>query len=304
MQAVILDVGSPVACHPLTCTRPLAAIPVANQPLAVAQHAALAHAGFVPAARPAPGRSLYLCGDAWVSAGALGLLLAVRDNVVLRDAEGEPLAWVGTAPAPAPDARPLPADAVSFRLRYPWDLLRLNEVLLAGLTSHIEGDLSPQATVAGCLLLGPGSCVLPGAYIEGQVLIGANCKVGPNCYLRGATSIGDNCHVGQAVEIKNSIVMHDSSVAHLTYCGDSIIGAHANLGAGTITSNFRHDGRPHRSLVAGALVDTGRVKLGAILGDGVHTGIHTSIYPGRKLWPGVWTRPGAVVQHDLTAPTL
>jgi len=54
-----------------------------------------------------------------------------------------------------------------------------------------------------------------------------------------------------------------------------------------------------RSLVAGALVDTGREKLGAVLGDDVHTGINTSIYPGRKLWPGTATAPGAVVREDV-----
>ena len=52
-------------------------------------------------------------------------------------------------------------------------------------------------------------------------------------------------------------------------------------------------------MVDGELVGTGRIKFGAIVGDGVHTGIHTSIYPGRKLWPGTSTRPGAVVDRDV-----
>ena len=49
----------------------------------------------------------------------------------------------------------------------------------------------------------------------------------------------------------------------------------------------------------GALIDTGRRKFGAIVGDGVHTGINTSIYPGRKLWPGTTTRPGEIVSRDV-----
>ncbi len=52
-------------------------------------------------------------------------------------------------------------------------------------------------------------------------------------------------------------------------------------------------------MVHGVLIDTGRRKFGAIIGDRVHTGIHTSIYPGRKLWPGTTTRPGEIVQHDI-----
>jgi bifunctional UDP-N-acetylglucosamine pyrophosphorylase/glucosamine-1-phosphate N-acetyltransferase len=72
-----------------------------------------------------------------------------------------------------------------------------------------------------------------------------------------------------------------------------------NLGAGTITSNLRHDGKNHFSLAGTTLVDTGRRKFGCTVGEGVHTGIHTSIYPGRKLWPHTSTRPGEVVQKDL-----
>ena len=140
---------------------------------------------------------------------------------------------------------------------------------------------------------------LPGVVIEGDVIIGEDCKIGPNCYLRGATSIGDRCHVGQAVEIKNSILMDGTNVGHLSYVGDSILGRRVNLGAGTLTSNLRHDGRNHRTLVAGELVDTGRRKFGTVVGDGVHTGIHTSIYPGRKLATGATTRPGDIVRNDL-----
>ena len=57
-----------------------------------------------------------------------------------------------------------------------------------------------------------------------------------------------------------------------------------------------------RSAVDGRLIDTGRRKFGAIIGDGVHTGINTSIYPGRKLWPGTTTRPGDIVQKDIVSP--
>jgi bifunctional UDP-N-acetylglucosamine pyrophosphorylase/glucosamine-1-phosphate N-acetyltransferase len=52
-------------------------------------------------------------------------------------------------------------------------------------------------------------------------------------------------------------------------------------------------------MIDGQLIDTGRRKFGAIIGDAVHTGIHTSIYPGRKIGPNGSTRPGDIVQHDL-----
>ena len=93
--------------------------------------------------------------------------------------------------------------------------------------------------------------------------------------------------------------MDGVGAGHLSYVGDSIIGVKTNLGAGTITANFRHDGKNHRSEINGSLVDTGRRKFGSILGDNVHTGVHTSIYPGRKIWNDVSTRPGDCVDRDL-----
>ena len=137
------------------------------------------------------------------------------------------------------------------------------------------------------------------AGFEGDVVIGAGCKVGPNCYIRGATSIGDRCHIGQAVEVKNSVILAGTSVGHLSYVGDSILCDGVNFGAGTIVSNLRHDGKSHRSDVFGVLVDTGRRKFGTVVGAGVHTGINTSVYPGRKLWPRTSTRPGEIVARDL-----
>lgn len=62
-----------------------------------------------------------------------------------------------------------------------------------------------------------------------------------------------------------------------------------------IIANFRHDGKNHRSMIADELFDTGRHKLGVIMGDYVHTGIHTSIYPGCKIWSDASTIPSAIV---------
>ena len=193
----------------------------------------------------------------------------------------------------------LSADTASVRIRHPWDLLALNETLMAAMDHNdIRGTIRAGATIDGFVSLGENSVILPGVYIEGNVIIGRDCKIGPNCYIRGNTSIGDRCHIGQAVEIKNSLLADHVSVGHLSYAGDSVISDNVNFGAGTIISNLRHDGRNHRWLVNHELVDTGRRKFGAIIGEGVHTGIHTAIYPGRSLSAGSCTMPGEVVSHS------
>tara|TARA_Y100000588_G_scaffold379612_1_gene462075 strand:+ start:678 stop:1334 length:657 start_codon:yes stop_codon:yes gene_type:complete len=180
-----------------------------------------------------------------------------------------------------------------------WDLLTVNEEILFSLEKEMEQDPRSQYGKDGKSLVGKGTEILPGVYVEGRVAIGRNCKIGPNCYLRGSTTIGDGCHIGQAVEIKNSIIGSNTSVGHLSYLGDSILGEGVNFGAGTITANLRHDGGDHRSMVEGKAVTTSRRKLGVIIGDAVHTGIHTSFYPGRKMAAGTSTLPGEIVQKDI-----
>ncbi len=190
--------------------------------------------------------------------------------------------------------------AEGVEIRYPWDILAISESIVKNLDhDEIKGNISPRAEYTAHLVLGENSVILPGVYIEGNVIIGKNCKIGPNCYIRGNTVIGDFAHIGQAVEIKNSIIGNHSAVGHLSYVGDSILGNCVNFGAGTIIGNLRHDGANHRSMIQGQLLDTGRRKFGAIVGDRVHTGINTCIYPGRKIAPGQSTRPGEIVQKDL-----
>lgn len=232
----------------------------------------------------------------WPSDALMEKLLACDAPFAVTTEDGLLLANRGQETTPVI----FPCDEDSLHLHYPWDLLHLNELILAGIKENkLEGSVREQAVLDGIVHLGEGSVILPGVYIEGVAVIGKNCKIGPNCYLRGCNYIGSDCHIGQAVEVKNSILMSNVKAGHLSYLGDSVICSHVNIGAGTITSNLRHDGKKQKSVVNGVLVDTGRRKFGAIIGKDVHTGIHTSIYPGRKIWAGMDTRPGDIIQQDL-----
>lgn len=184
---------------------------------------------------------------------------------------------------------------------YGWNLLEANEYFIdAFLERGIHGEVSPAAHINGRVYIGEGSVVRSGVVIDGPVYIGKHCSVGPNCWLRPGTTLCNGAKVGHAVEVKNSILFDGAAVPHLSYVGDSVIGEKTNFGAGTITANLRHDGANIQSFVNGRMVDTGRRKLGAIVGDGVHTGINTCLFPGRKLWPHVITFPGECVRRDVT----
>ena len=187
----------------------------------------------------------------------------------------------------------------------PWDLLNLNEYILKNHLRHeIRGTVEEGATVIPPVEICEGTVVKSGAYIVGPVKIGKNCKIGPNCFIRPYTSIGNNCHIGNAVEIKNSIIMDHSNAPHLNYVGDSIIGEHTNLGAGTITANLRHDNKTVKVEVKGKLEDSGRRKLGAIIGHDVKVGINVTIYPGRKIGSNSFVGPGVIVDKNVPSNSL
>ncbi len=227
-------------------------------------------------------------------------LLHLKHNILVLDKKSNPLVQVKLSKASKGTDEVLDPDEESFVITYPWDLLKVNARIVGALKkNNIKGTVRDGVTIDGNVTIGKGTVLLPGVYIEGNVIIGNNCKIGPNCYIRGNTYIADNCHIGQAVEIKNSIIMNNVCAGHLSYVGDSIICPYVNLGAGTITANLRHDGKPNKSEVKGKLVDTGRRKLGVIIGDNVHTGINTSLYPGRKIWPNLSTKPGEIVNKDI-----
>jgi len=178
----------------------------------------------------------------------------------------------------------------------PWELLDANEYFLSNLQPVIKGEVEPFATLKGSISVGEGTIIRNGAYLVGPVIIGNDCDIGPNCYIRPGTSIGDNVRIGNAVEIKNSIIMKDTHIGHLSYVGDSIIGERCNFGAGTKVANLRHDGRTIRVMLKGKLMDSGRKKLGTIMGDDVHTGINSMINVGAVIVSKTMIAPGELVK--------
>ncbi|HEX7445884.1 MAG TPA: bifunctional sugar-1-phosphate nucleotidylyltransferase/acetyltransferase [Methanothrix sp.] len=178
----------------------------------------------------------------------------------------------------------------------PWDILAANEILLKDLQPQILGKVEPGAALQRSVSIGQGTVVRSGAYIVGPVLIGENCDIGPNCYIRPTTCIGNNVRVGNAVEVKNSAIMSGTKIGHLSYVGDSVIGERCNFGAGTICSNLRHDKGNIKSYIKGQKTDSGRRKLGVIMGSDVMTGINTTIYPGTVIESGYWGLPAATIR--------
>jgi UDP-N-acetylglucosamine diphosphorylase / glucose-1-phosphate thymidylyltransferase / UDP-N-acetylgalactosamine diphosphorylase / glucosamine-1-phosphate N-acetyltransferase / galactosamine-1-phosphate N-acetyltransferase len=191
-----------------------------------------------------------------------------------------------------------------FDIGRPWDLLDANNWALKRMDLQVLGTIEQGAHLIGPISIAESARIRSGAYIEGPCFIDEECDVGPNCYLRPGTSLGKNVRVGNACEIKNSVIMDKTHVGHLSYVGDSILGEHCNLGAGTVTANYRLDAGSIKMMVKDQLVNTGRRKLGAILGDSVKTGIKSLFMPGVKVGVNSWVGANFMVERDLSANSI
>jgi UDP-N-acetylglucosamine diphosphorylase/glucosamine-1-phosphate N-acetyltransferase len=186
----------------------------------------------------------------------------------------------------------------------PWDLLEANSWALKRIEHKVYGTVENGAHLIGPVTVAETARIRSGAYIEGPTFIDEGSDIGPNCYIRACTSIGKNARVGNGCEVKNSIIMDHTHVGHLSYVGDSILCERCNLAAGTITANLRLDDGTVKMLVKGEVVDTGRRKLGAILGDNVKTGINALLMPGVKVGTNSWIGANFTVNRDVPANTV
>lgn len=287
-------------CQPITANRELAACQIANVPMIDLLTTELTCAGMqVVKNNEAGPRTLRIPIDTWIELGALLLLGRNEKSARLCNSDGVVLAWKGFE-KPEECEQELRTEAGCFPIVYPWDLLRMNEEVVAMMEeSSLAGEISPLATITGYVRVAPTARIHPGAVIQGPVVIGPGAQIGSCALIRGATSIGANCYIGHGAEVKNSIIYPNTYISRHCYVGDSIIGSHVTLGAGTRTENHRHDGRHHISMVQGKAIDTGRVKLGTMIGDGVRTGVNTSIEAGVKIGIARTTKPGSYVDKDM-----
>lgn len=167
-------------------------------------------------------------------------------------------------------------DTLVFSKEYPWEILPEIKQYVQKL---IEKGIKGFTLMDKGVLVGKNVTIAKTATIIGPTILGNNVEVRPGAYIRGSVIVGDESVVGNSSELKNAILMKHSQVPHYNYVGDSILGNYSHMGAGSICSNLKSDGK--NVIIHGEKnYETGLRKIGGILGDHADIGCGSVLNPG------------------------
>ena len=172
-------------------------------------------------------------------------------------------------------------------LKSPWSITqKVEEIVLEKMKSC--GD---EFVVRGNLAIHKTAKIEEGVVLKGPLIISENCFIAAHAYLRAGVFCDRNVVIGPGCEVKSTIILENSTLAHFNFAGDSIIGSQVNLEAGSILANHHND-RENKDiyvLIDGIQILTGSQKFGALIGD------HTKIGANAVLSPGTILKPKSIV---------
>lgn len=161
---------------------------------------------------------------------------------------------------------------------YPWEALAHIENVIAELGAQLPKEEYEQRE--NNVWIHKTATVFPSAYLGKNVIVGKNAQVRHCAFVRENAIIGEGAVVGNSTELKNVILFDGVEVPHYNYVGDSILGYKAHMGAGSITSNVRADKGLVKIHTEDGDLETGRKKVGAMLGDHAEIGCGSVLNPG------------------------
>lgn len=185
---------------------------------------------------------------------------------------------------------------------YPWEALEgIKELILQIGASLDEKEYDHPAYD---VWIAKDAKIYPNNYIGGPCIIGHETEVRPGAFIRGSALVGNKCVVGNSTELKNVILFDNVQVPHYNYVGDSILGYKSHMGAGSITSNVKSDKKLVVVKNEGELLETGRKKVGAMLGDRVEVGCNSVLNPGTVIGRDSNVYPVSCVRGVIPANSI
>jgi NDP-sugar pyrophosphorylase family protein len=178
------------------------------------------------------------------------------------------------------------------KYQYPWEMLPHIKELIKDL---LEKGIPGYTLLKEGVLVGENVSIAPTATIIPPAIIGSGTEIRPGCFIRGNLICGDNCALGTSSEFKNAILLYHVQAPHYNYVGDSILGNYAHMGAGSICSNLKSDGK--NIVIHGETeIESGLRKIGAILGDYADIGCQSVLNPGTVIGQHTQVYPLSMVR--------
>lgn len=164
------------------------------------------------------------------------------------------------------------------KYEYPWEALPEIKNFIKDLIADL--DKNEYQEIKENVWIHKSVSVAPSAELNGPCIIGPDSEIRQCAYIRGNAIIGSGVVIGNSCEVKNAIIFDKSQVPHFNYVGDSILGYHAHMGAGSIVSNLKSDGKDVTIRDGEVKVETHLRKFGAMIGDNVEVGCNSVLNPG------------------------
>ena len=166
---------------------------------------------------------------------------------------------------------------------YPWEVLPEIHDFILKLGPTLPSDEYEEKEEG--VWIAKDAVIWPTVSITGPCIVCHKATLRQCAFIRGNAIIGEGATVGNSTELKNVILFNDVEAPHYNYVGDSILGFHAHMGAGSITSNVKADRQNVWVHDGDANIETGRKKFGAMLGDYVEVGCNAVLNPGTVIGP-------------------
>ena len=185
---------------------------------------------------------------------------------------------------------------------YPFEALKGISELIIHLGESLDANIYERK--GENIWVAKSAKVAPTAFLGGPCIIGEHTEVRHCAFIRGSALVGNGCVVGNSVELKNVIIFDDVQVPHYNYVGDSILGYHSHMGAGSITSNVKADKTNVVIKSETDSIETGLKKVGAFLGDYAEIGCNSVLNPGTVIGRNSNVYPLSMVRGVVPANSI
>lgn len=185
---------------------------------------------------------------------------------------------------------------------YPWEVLSRISSFILELGEKL--DSSRYEKRGSNIWVAKSATVAPSACLNGPLIIDEDAQIRHCAFIRGNAIVGKGATVGNSTELKNVVIFNEVQVPHYNYVGDSVLGFHAHMGAGSITSNVKSD----KTLVVvkngNEEIETGLKKFGAMLGDYVEVGCNSVLNPGTVIGRRTNVYPLSMVRGVIASDSI